>query len=271
MAHPTLNVGLRRDFTWRFLVTDVQLPIFGVDLLANFNLLVDCPNNRILNGVTSPSTPALTASTRFPSVETIGSSTPADDLFAEFQGLTRPSGDIPEVRHNTVHYIKTTPGPLVSCQPRRLAPERIAIAKAEFGAMLKDGTTRRSAGSWSSALNLFPKKDNGRRPCGEYRALNALTIPDRYPAQHIHDYDNQLAGCKIFSNIDLVRAYHQIPVNPDTVQKTDITKPFGFFEFQLLSFGLRNAAKTFRRFMDEIQSGFDFFFAYIDDILVYSR
>jgi hypothetical protein len=38
----TLNLGLRRDFTWRFVVADVQRPIIGVDLLSNFSLLVDC-------------------------------------------------------------------------------------------------------------------------------------------------------------------------------------------------------------------------------------
>jgi hypothetical protein len=35
--------------------------------------------------------------------------------------------------------------------------------------------------------------------------------------------------------------------------------------------GLRNAAQTFQTFMGEILREFDFFFAYIDDILVYSR
>ena len=68
----TLNLGLRRDFTWRFVEADVQTPIIGVDLLANFNLLVDCRNNRILDGVTSMSAPAQTASTRFPSVKPLG-------------------------------------------------------------------------------------------------------------------------------------------------------------------------------------------------------
>ena len=54
----TLNLGLRRDFTWRFVVADVQIPIIGVDLLGNFSLLVDCRNNRILDGITSLSAPA---------------------------------------------------------------------------------------------------------------------------------------------------------------------------------------------------------------------
>ena len=148
----TLKLGLRRDFTWRFVVADVQRPIIGVDLLANFNLLVDCRNNRILDGVTSLSTPAQTASTRFPSVKTVGSSTPAND----FSPSSRTSHAPREVRHSTLQNIKTTPGPPVSCRPRRLPPDRLAIAKAEFDAMLKDGTAWRSDGPWSSALHLVP-------------------------------------------------------------------------------------------------------------------
>jgi hypothetical protein len=48
----TLNLGLRRDFSWRFVLADVQRPIIGVNLLSNFSLLVDCRNNRTLDGVT---------------------------------------------------------------------------------------------------------------------------------------------------------------------------------------------------------------------------
>ena len=83
---------------------------------------------------------------------------------------------------------------------------------------------------------------------------------------HLQDFSIQLEGKTTFSKIDLVRAYNQVPMRAADVVKTAI----GLFEYTRMPFGLKNAAQTFQRFMDNVFRDLPFAYAYHDDILVAS-
>lgn len=91
------------------MVADVQIPNIGLDLLAHFRLLVDCRNNRFLDETTSLSASDQAAPISTPSVKTIGSSAPINDLLAKLPELTRPTGIHRQLRHNTVYHIRPRP------------------------------------------------------------------------------------------------------------------------------------------------------------------
>ena len=129
------------------------------------------------------------------------------DILAEFPGVTadRPKPNS-KPAHGVYHHIQTT-GPPVYAKARRLDPDKLVEAKAEFDRMEAAGIVRRSDSAWASPLHMVRKADNSWRPCGDFRRLNTVTKPDRYPVPNMQDLTARLHGSTIFSKLDLKKGY----------------------------------------------------------------
>ncbi|GFW76091.1 retrovirus-related Pol polyprotein from transposon opus [Trichonephila clavipes] len=272
MVRKELNLGLRRPFIWTFIIADVSYPIIGADFLKHFNLLIDLKKKRLVDVETSLFTSCVFSNIVQPShtILTVDANISFKNILSEYPDLSNPSLISKSASHGTVHHIITT-GPPVTARPRRLHPKLYDAVKVEFEFLLAQGIIRPSKSPWSSPLHVVPKSDSTVRPVGDYRQLNSVTEFDSYPMPYLNDFAHALHGKKIFSKIDIFKAFHQIPIAECDIPKTAVTTPWGLYEYTHLCFGLVNAPQTFMRFMHEVLRGLPFCFVYLDDILCYSE
>ena len=202
-----------RRFRWEFIMADVAFPLLGADFLYAHSLLVDVLNGRLVDALCFSSIPGVKErGDRAYFSSSLDEGNAFTRLLGEYPTLTQPTFSAASAKHGVEHRIETTGAP-VHARARRLDPAKLSVAKAEFESMERLGIVRRSNSPWSSPLHIVPKHDGGWRPCGDYRRLNNVTTPDRYPVPHVQDFSPHLAECIIFSKVDLVRGYHQVPVH----------------------------------------------------------
>ncbi|GBM67540.1 hypothetical protein AVEN_73676-1 [Araneus ventricosus] len=114
------------------------------------------------------------------------------------------SADV-DAPHNFENCIETK-GPPVFSKARRLNPEKLKFLKQKFQKLIEQGIIRQSQSAFASPIHFVKKPNGDWRICGDFRKLNAVTIPDSYPLPHILDFSHNLAGKTVFNKIDLVKA-----------------------------------------------------------------
>ena len=116
------------------------------------------------------------------------------------------------------------------------------------------------------------KADNTLRLCIDCQNLNKTTIKDSYPLPHIQDTLDKLYGNNLFTNLDLLKGYHQIEVEENSREKTAFTIHIRLFQYIRLPFGLTNAPASFQRLLEHVLRDYigKFVILYIDVMLILS-
>lgn len=176
------------------------------------------------------------------------------------------------VKTGKMHINLTSDVP-VAYHPYRLSYQEKLKVREIVKDLLDKNIIRESDSEYASPIILVKKKDGTDRMCVDFRALNRITIKDRYPLPLIEDHIDRLGRSKFFTSLDMASGFHQIPIDEGSIHKTGFVTPESHFEYLKMPFGLCNSPTVYQRIINNtlrklIESGQ--VLVYIDDVLICS-
>ncbi|XP_060181990.1 uncharacterized protein LOC132611597 [Lycium barbarum] len=200
---------------------------------------------------------------------------PVKELMKEFEDVMPQdmSKRLPP-RRTVDHEIALVPGAKPPARaPYRMSQPELTEFRRQLTEMLDTGIIVPSKSPYGSPV-LFQKKHDGTlRLCVDYRALNKITVKNKYPIPLMADSFDRLGGATVFTKIDLKTCYWQVRIAEGDESKTTCVTRYGSFDFLVMPFSLTNAPATFCTLMNQVFREYidEFVVVYLDDIVVYSK
>ena len=180
-------------------------------------------------------------------------------------------GDTPSVTNLIEHDIEIQDSRPIKQRPYRANPVKQEQIKKEITYMKQNGIIENSSSPWSSPCLVVPKPDGSSRLCTDFRKINDVTVPDNYPLPRIADCVEKIGQSKFITKIDLLRGYYQIPLTERAKRISAFVTADGFYQYNVMAFGLRNAPSTFQRLANKLIQDLDGCAVYLDDLVIFSE
>ena len=255
-----------KQFTHSFIVTNTRNYILGLDFLRLHKFIINAATGTIdlSNDVcdTIDVQPLPTIDYSMHSYE---------DILNVFPDVTSGRIQVGKKKHLFEHILEVAGPPVAFC-PRRLNLEKTKALNEILDDMLEKKIISPTSSPWASPVHLVKKKSGSFRLVHDYRVINSRCKKQNYPSPRLIGFTQNIHGATVFSSLDLKSAFWQLDVRPKDRQFTGFCTHRGNFMYNKLAQGLTYASGSFQRFINHVlNSTEDFCFAYIDDIIVYSK
>ena len=180
--------------------------------------------------------------------------------------------ELPPTRPGIDLEINLKEGTLPHKNPYPMSPKENEAIKKWLDDQLAQGFIKTSSSPTAAPVIVVRKPSGGLRVCVDYRALNALTIKNRYPIPLVRETLSKLSGKQYFTKLDVISAFNRIRIAEGHEWKTAFNTRYGQFECLVMPFGLSNAPASFQSYINDVLREFldAFASAYLDDVLIYS-
>ena len=126
-----------------------------------------------------------------------------------------------------------------------------------------------SCSAATAPILFVQKKDGSFRLCVDCKALNHLTIPNKYPLPLISEFLDTTRDGKWFTRLNLKNRYNLISIAARDEWKTAFCTKLGLFQYIGMLFGLTNAPALFQEMIHTIFKGIEGYIWHVNTILIY--